>query len=143
MQPCYKYWEIPYYWLGLKVSGHSFRAAWQDLVHRALTHMLMQAYDAVAGTQGLTMSRFTSASESRRQFPTLAESGPNARALKGTVHSQSSAAYTQACACNEDGVCHFAMRASTRQMLLLWSHASRHCLQVSADGAVPAADRVL
>ena len=31
------------------------------------------------------MSRFTSASESRRQFPTLAENGPDSRALKGTV----------------------------------------------------------
>ena len=37
LQPCYKWWEIPYYWAGLK------------------------AYDLVAGTQGLTISRFTSA----------------------------------------------------------------------------------
>ena len=47
-----------------------------------------QAYDAVAGTQGLTISRFTSASESRRQFPTLAESGPGGRTLKGTVRAR-------------------------------------------------------
>ena len=60
-QPCYKWWEIPYYWAGLK------------------------AYDLVAGTQGLTLSRFTSAGEAQRQFPTLAESRPNRDTLKGAV----------------------------------------------------------
>ncbi|CAL8470362.1 g9904 [Coccomyxa elongata] len=61
MTPCYKWWEVPYYWAGLK------------------------AYDLVAGTQGLTLSRFTTAAESRRQFPTLAEHGPNHSSLKGTI----------------------------------------------------------
>ena len=61
VQPCYKWWEVPYYWAGLK------------------------AYDLVAGTQGLTLSRFTTANESRRQFPTLAQHGPNHNSLKGTV----------------------------------------------------------
>ncbi|BDA44400.1 Glycerol-3-phosphate dehydrogenase, mitochondrial [Coccomyxa sp. Obi] len=61
MTPCYKWYEVPYYWAGLK------------------------AYDLVAGTQGLTLSRFTTAAESRRQFPTLAEHGPNHNSLKGTI----------------------------------------------------------
>ncbi len=60
-QPCYKWWEVPYYWAGLK------------------------AYDLVAGTQGLTMSRYVSPAESQRQFPTLAEVGPGNNTLKGTV----------------------------------------------------------
>ena len=68
MQPCYKWWEVPYYWAGLK------------------------AYDLVAGTQGLTLSRYTTPAESRRQFPTLAEHGPDDKSLKGTVgtHAQPS-----------------------------------------------------
>ena len=68
MQPCYKWWEVPYYWAGLK------------------------AYDLVAGTQGLTLSRYTTPAESRRQFPTLAEHGPDKKSLKGTVifHAQPS-----------------------------------------------------
>ena len=61
LQPCYKWWEIPYYWAGLK------------------------AYDLVAGTQGLSISRFTSAGEAQRQFPTLAERRPNGDTLKGAV----------------------------------------------------------
>ena len=51
----------PYYWAGLK------------------------AYDLVAGTQGLTLSRFTSPAEAQRQFPTLAGRGPNGDTLKGAV----------------------------------------------------------
>ncbi|KAK9808809.1 hypothetical protein WJX72_004100 [[Myrmecia] bisecta] len=61
MTPCYKAWEVPFYWLGLK------------------------AYDLVAGTQGLTMSRFVTPGESRRQFPTLAEHRPDGKTLKGTI----------------------------------------------------------
>ncbi|KAK9916103.1 hypothetical protein WJX75_008612 [Coccomyxa subellipsoidea] len=61
MTPCYKWWEVPYYWAGLK------------------------AYDLVAGTQGLTLSRYTTPAESRRQFPTLAEHGPDKKSLKGTI----------------------------------------------------------
>lgn len=41
----------------------------------------------MAGGQGLTVSRYMSPTESRRQFPTLAEHGPNANELKGTVRS--------------------------------------------------------
>ena len=41
----------------------------------------------MAGTQGLTLSRFSSAAEAHRQFPTLAERGPNGDSLKGAVSS--------------------------------------------------------
>eukprot|EP00884_Botryococcus_braunii_P011342 jgi/Botrbrau1/20208/Bobra.31_1s0005.1 len=61
MTPCYKWWEVPFYWAGLK------------------------AYDLVAGTQGLTMSRFVTSRESRREFPTLAARGPGGYSLKGTI----------------------------------------------------------
>ena len=44
----------------------------------------------MAGTQGLTLSRFSSAAEAHRQFPTLAERGPNGDSLKGAVSSLSS-----------------------------------------------------
>ena len=46
--PCYDAWEVPYYWAGMK------------------------AYDLVAGLGGLTASRFATASQSTRSFPTLA-----------------------------------------------------------------------
>ncbi len=39
----------------------------------------------MAGTQGLTISRFTSAGEAQRQFPTLAGRGPDGDTLKGAV----------------------------------------------------------
>lgn len=46
----------------------------------------MQAYDLVAGTQGLTMSRFNGRKESHRQFPTLAQTrSEDGSSLKGTV----------------------------------------------------------
>ena len=45
-----------------------------------------QAYDLVAGTQGLTMSRYNTPQESHRQFPTLAQSrSEDGSSLKGTV----------------------------------------------------------
>ena len=46
----------------------------------------LQAYDLVAGTQGLTMSRFNTRQESHRQFPTLAQTrSEDGTSLKGTV----------------------------------------------------------
>ena len=46
----------------------------------------MQAYDLVAGTQGLTMSRYNTPEESHRQFPTLAQTrSEDGSTLKGTV----------------------------------------------------------
>lgn len=47
---------------------------------------LLQAYDLVAGTQGLTMSRYNTPLESHRQFPTLAQRrSEDGTSLKGTV----------------------------------------------------------
>lgn len=48
----------------------------------------LQAYDLVAGTHGLTLSRYVSPKESHRQFPTLSEThsvDETTRHLKGTV----------------------------------------------------------
>jgi glycerol-3-phosphate dehydrogenase len=62
--PCYKWWEIPFYWAGLK------------------------AYDflAIAGNGALYMSKFLSAAEARRQFPTLsARRGRDGATLKGSI----------------------------------------------------------
>ena len=63
MMPCYAWWEVPYFWAGLK------------------------AYDAVAGGRGggLTRSRFVSAREARTRFPTLAPAGPGGASLKGAI----------------------------------------------------------
>eukprot|EP00891_Asterochloris_glomerata_P000363 jgi/Astpho2/363/Aster-02238 len=64
MTPCYQWWEVPYYWMGMK------------------------AYDLVAGTHGLTLSRYVSPKESHRQFPTLSEThsvDETTRHLKGTI----------------------------------------------------------
>jgi glycerol-3-phosphate dehydrogenase len=61
MMPCYSWWEIPYYYAGMKL------------------------YDLIAWSRVLHLSRFHSASESREMFPTLAASSPDGRSLKGTV----------------------------------------------------------
>ena len=61
MMPCYAWWEVPYFWAGLK------------------------AYDAVAGMSGLTLSRYVSPREAARRFPTLAASGPGGASLKGAI----------------------------------------------------------
>jgi hypothetical protein len=61
MQPCYTWWEVPYYWAGLK------------------------AYDLVANFSNLSMSRFLSAQESMRRFPTLSAKRSDGNSLWGTV----------------------------------------------------------
>ncbi|KAJ7562277.1 hypothetical protein O6H91_03G062200 [Diphasiastrum complanatum] len=61
MTPCYRWWEIPYYWSGLKL------------------------YDFVAGRQMLHFSRFHTAKQSLEFFPTLAKKGSDGKTLKGTV----------------------------------------------------------
>ncbi|EFJ11162.1 hypothetical protein SELMODRAFT_183439 [Selaginella moellendorffii] len=61
MTPCYQWWEIPYYWAGLKL------------------------YDIVAGRQMLHLSRYHSAKESFEFFPTLAKTAGDGKTLKGTV----------------------------------------------------------
>jgi hypothetical protein len=47
----------------------------------------VQLYDAVAGTQGLTLSRYVTPSEALRQFPTLSPSHEDGKTLKGTVRA--------------------------------------------------------
>ncbi|CAM8895815.1 unnamed protein product [Rhodiola kirilowii] len=60
MTPCFNWFEVLYYWVGLKF------------------------YDLVAGARLLHLSRYYSADESVEQFPTLSRKG-NGRNLKGTV----------------------------------------------------------
>eukprot|EP01134_Creolimax_fragrantissima_P007305 CFRG7305T1 len=59
--PCYKWWEVPYYWAGLK------------------------AYDFVAGTQGLFWSSLMTSRSARRVFPTLAFKRSDGDRLCGAV----------------------------------------------------------
>ena len=61
--PCYRWWEVPYYWAGMK------------------------AYDLVAGTQGLTMSRFTRAGTIGELFPQLAQMRTDIgeKSMKGAI----------------------------------------------------------
>eukprot|EP00897_Mesotaenium_endlicherianum_P007288 jgi/Mesen1/6588/ME000338S05767 len=61
MTPCYAWWELPYYWAGLK------------------------AYDLVAGRNMLHVSRYVSPTESLELFPTLSRTTSDGRTLKGTV----------------------------------------------------------
>ncbi|XP_065870796.1 glycerol-3-phosphate dehydrogenase SDP6, mitochondrial [Euphorbia lathyris] len=60
MTPCFEWFEVVYYWMGLKM------------------------YDLVAGRHLLHLSRYYSAEESLELFPTLAKKGKD-RNLKGTV----------------------------------------------------------
>ncbi|XP_073124398.1 glycerol-3-phosphate dehydrogenase SDP6, mitochondrial isoform X2 [Henckelia pumila] len=60
MTPCFSWFEVVYYWMGLKM------------------------YDLVAGRHLLHLSRYYSAKESTELFPTLATKGKD-RSLKGTV----------------------------------------------------------
>eukprot|EP00252_Welwitschia_mirabilis_P011436 TRINITY_DN25692_c0_g1_i1.p1 TRINITY_DN25692_c0_g1~~TRINITY_DN25692_c0_g1_i1.p1 ORF type:complete len:643 (+),score=145.85 TRINITY_DN25692_c0_g1_i1:408-2336(+) len=60
MTPCFDWFEVLYYWAGLKL------------------------YDLVAGTRMLHLSRYCSAKESLELFPTLARKGHD-KSLKGTV----------------------------------------------------------
>ncbi|KAI9124509.1 hypothetical protein K1719_004431 [Acacia pycnantha] len=60
MTPFFDWFEVVYYWMGLKM------------------------YDLVAGAKLLHLSRYYSAKESAELFPTLAREGTN-RSLRGTV----------------------------------------------------------
>ncbi|TKY53466.1 Glycerol-3-phosphate dehydrogenase SDP6 [Spatholobus suberectus] len=60
MTPCFDWFEVVYYWIGLKM------------------------YDLVAGARLLHLSRYYSAKESVELFPTLAKEGKG-RSLRGTV----------------------------------------------------------
>jgi len=61
--PCYEWWEVPYYWVGMK------------------------AYDLVAGTQGLTLSSFARAKRIGEMFPQLAQKRMDVgeKTLKGSI----------------------------------------------------------
>lgn len=61
LMPCYKWWEVPFYWSGLK------------------------AYDLIAGFKNLAASKYLTPSESQRRLPTLADSNEDGRSLKGSV----------------------------------------------------------
>ncbi|KAG2443674.1 hypothetical protein HXX76_002022 [Chlamydomonas incerta] len=62
LTPCYKWWEVPYYWAGLK------------------------AYDLVAGRRSLVLSRYVAPTEALGLFPTLAQRQPDSgRQLKGAI----------------------------------------------------------
>lgn len=61
LMPCYKWWEVPFYWAGLK------------------------AYDLIAGTRNLAWSNYLLPSESLRRLPTLAEANHDGSSLKGTI----------------------------------------------------------
>lgn len=60
MTPCFDWFEVVYYWMGLKL------------------------YDLVAGSRLLHLSRYYSAQESVELFPTLVRNGKD-RSLRGTV----------------------------------------------------------
>ncbi|XP_061997929.1 glycerol-3-phosphate dehydrogenase SDP6, mitochondrial [Rosa rugosa] len=60
MTPCFEWFDVVYYWMGLKM------------------------YDLVAGLRLLHVSRYYSAQESVELFPTLARNGKD-KSLKGTV----------------------------------------------------------
>jgi glycerol-3-phosphate dehydrogenase len=60
MTPCFSWFEVVYYWAGLKM------------------------YDLVAGRQLLHLSRYYSTKESVELFPTLAREGKD-RSLRGTI----------------------------------------------------------
>ncbi|CAI6004842.1 unnamed protein product [Closterium sp. NIES-64] len=61
LTPCYHWWEVPYYWVGLK------------------------AYDIIAGKKVLYMSRVVTAAEATGMVPTLAHKARDGRTLKAGV----------------------------------------------------------
>ena len=61
MTPCYQWWEVPYYWAGMKL------------------------YDVIAWSGLLVPSSFESAAGSRHDFPTLAAENSEGDSLKGTI----------------------------------------------------------
>lgn len=66
-QPCYHWWEVPYYWAGLK------------------------AYDLVAGTSNLVWSKYMGATETLSFLPTLSAENPvTGQSLKGSASGISS-----------------------------------------------------
>jgi glycerol-3-phosphate dehydrogenase len=61
MTPCYSWWEVPYYWAGLKM------------------------YDLVAGTRALHWSHYVPRGRTLEQFPTMCKQRSDGKELKGAV----------------------------------------------------------
>jgi len=61
MTPCYAWWEVPYYWAGLKL------------------------YDLVAGSKNLSWSHFLGEKKSKASFPTLSDTNESGKHLKGSI----------------------------------------------------------
>ncbi len=96
--------------------------------------MSVQAYDAVAGTQGLTLSRYVTPAESQRQFPTLSSAHDGGNRLKGTVRglrvcSAPVGLQHQVCACASDATpaahSQAAAQQFSRQQALSWGLITR------------------
>ncbi|EFN54037.1 hypothetical protein CHLNCDRAFT_136099 [Chlorella variabilis] len=61
MMPCYKWYEAPYFWAGLR------------------------AYDLIAGSEGLEWCRYLTPSQALSRFPTLCSHRRDGAALKGAI----------------------------------------------------------
>mmetsp|Transcript_2052 Transcript_2052/g.6639 ORF Transcript_2052/g.6639 Transcript_2052/m.6639 type:complete len:596 (+) Transcript_2052:1662-3449(+) len=61
MTPCYAWWEVPYYWAGLKL------------------------YDLVAGSKNLSWSHYLGERKSKALFPTLSGTDESGKQLKGSI----------------------------------------------------------
>ena len=73
VQPCYSWWEVPYYWAGLK------------------------AYDLVAGARALSWSHYLSPGKAKASFPTLCnERKGDGKHLKGTVSLRPASSFGRA-----------------------------------------------
>jgi hypothetical protein len=104
LMPCYKFWEVPFYWAGLKMydvvaGGAAGPGAAQGAhLHRdagvpTRQHAVALGADGPpaappprrAGMRNLGWSKYLTPSESLRQLPTLADPNPRGKSLKGTV----------------------------------------------------------
>lgn len=61
MTPCYKWWEPPYFWAGLRM------------------------YDVIAGSKGLEWCRYLTPAQSLSRFPTLCSHRSDGTSLKGAI----------------------------------------------------------
>ncbi|KAG7670407.1 hypothetical protein Ndes2526A_g00159 [Nannochloris sp. 'desiccata'] len=61
MTPCYSWWEVPYYWAGMKM------------------------YDLVAGARALAWSHYETPFKAKSQFPTLCAHRADGKTLKGVI----------------------------------------------------------
>ncbi len=81
----------------MQSSGRRWASRMRHLASlTAVACVRVQLYDLVAGTQGLTWSRYVTPGEARRQFPTLSPTHDDGQSLKGTVRGCSSPLETSA-----------------------------------------------